>query len=540
MQRSTRLNPAQRDADIAAMGAEVFDVVVIGGGVTGCGVALDAAARGLSVALVEQRDFASGTSSRSSKLIHGGLRYLEQFNFRLVREALAERNLMLTTLCPHLVEPVSFLYPLKHRVWERGYVGAGILLYDALAAIAGNPLPRHRHLSKRGALKMAPGLDPSALHGGILYWDAQVNDARHTMTLARTAAGYGARIATSVQVRGIVLGDDGHVAGVRGRDLETGTDLTIRARQVISATGVWTDEIDEMVGDHALDVRASKGAHLVVRGDAIDAETGLILRTDKSVLFVIPWHDQWIIGTTDTPWTLGLAHPSASRADVDYIIGWANTVLSSELTTDDIIGVYAGLRPLLTGESEQTSRLSREHAVRVMPSGLISIAGGKYTTYRIMARDAVDAAAERLDRAVPDSPTHRLALTGERRGDELNELIASRPDLGESVGASRYRWADIMYAVTDEGALHLDDVLARRTRISVETPDRGVEVVRRVAELIAPELGWSAAEADREVEIYEARVDAERAAHTQSDERLAEAARESAPDSRFPDPSPHS
>ena len=340
------------------MQTELFDVVVIGGGVTGCGIALDAASRGLSVALVEQRDYASGTSSRSSKLFHGGLRYLEQFNVGLVREALAERNLMLNRVCPHLVEPVSFLYPLKHRFWERIYVGAGVLVYDVLASFADNPLPRHRHLSKRAALKEAPGLDPETLTGAVKYWDALVDDARHTVAVARTAAAHGAALATSSRVVDMVV-TNGSVRGVVVEDLETGNRFPIRARSVISATGVWTDDLQALAGDSGIDVVASKGIHLVVPKSAIESKTGMILRTEKSVLFVIPWGEHWIVGTTDTPWELRRAHPAASQTDIDYLLHWVNTVLATPIGHEDIVGVYAGLRPLITGESDETSKLSR-------------------------------------------------------------------------------------------------------------------------------------------------------------------------------------
>lgn len=514
------------------MRSESFDVVVIGGGVTGCGAALDAASRGLSVALVEQRDYASGTSSRSSKLIHGGLRYLEQLNLALVREALSERNLMLRTLCPHLVEPVSFLYPLRHRIWERLYVGAGILLYDILAARTDNPLPRHRHLTRAAASRLSPALDPRSLVGAVRYWDAMVDDARHTMTLARTAVAHGAAAASSVRVVGLPM-DEGRVSGVAVRDLEAGDEFEIRSRSVISATGVWTDEIQDLAGDGGIDVIASKGVHLVVPRSAIDSSTGLILRTEKSVLFVIPWHDHWIVGTTDTPWSLRRAHPAASRTDIEYLLHQANAVLRRALGHDDIVGVFAGLRPLLIGESEETSRLSREHAVLEAGSGLISVAGGKYTTYRVMARDAVDAAARAISKEVPRSRTDLIPLVGADRDAELSQMKESDPAMAAPVGESRYSGAEVVYAVTHEGALHLDDILTRRTRISIETPDRGVAVAREVADLVGPHLGWTGQDVAREVEHYLARVEAELDSQTRHDDRTADAARMGAPDVRL-------
>jgi len=532
MERSSSLNPKQRRADLTKMASELFDVVVIGGGVTGCGVALDAASRGMSVALVEQRDLASGTSSRSSKLIHGGLRYLEQLNFGLVREALAERNLMLNRLCPHLVEPVSFLYPLKHRVWERLYVGAGVFLYDVMARLADNPLPWHRHLFRKSALELAPGLQPASLTGAVRYWDAMVDDARHTVALGRTAASRGALVATSTRVTGMVMNGD-QVAGVEARDLEAGRDLTIRARSVISATGVWTDDVQELAGDRGIDVVASKGIHLVLPRSAIDSDTGLILRTEKSVLFIIPWPEHWIIGTTDTPWSLRRAHPAASLSDINYLLERANSVLRVPIRYEDIVGVYAGLRPLLTGESEETSRLSREHAVLESASGLISVAGGKYTTYRVMARDAVDRARERMDLDVPDSGTDRIPLVGVDRPAILQRMCQEKPDLEAKLGSSRFSRAEALYAVTDEGALHLDDILTRRTRISVETDDRGTLVAEEVARLVAPSLGWSEGDIEREVAHYLARVEAERDSQKRTDDETADAARMGASDVRL-------
>jgi glycerol-3-phosphate dehydrogenase len=532
VERSSSLNPEQRRADLAKMASGLFDVVVIGGGVTGCGVALDAASRGMSVALVEQRDLASGTSSRSSKLIHGGLRYLEQLNFGLVREALAERNLMLNRLCPHLVEPVSFLYPLKHRIWERLYVGAGVFLYDVMARLADNPLPWHRHLSRKSALELAPALQPASLTGAVRYWDAMVDDARHTVALARTAASRGALVATSTRVTAMVMDGD-HVAGVEARDLEAGRDLTIRAKSVISATGVWTDDVQELAGDQGIDVVASKGIHLVVPRSAIDSDTGLILRTEKSVLFIIPWPEHWIIGTTDTPWALRRAHPAASLSDINYLLDRANSVLRNPIRYEDIVGVYAGLRPLLTGESEETSRLSREHAVLESSSGLISIAGGKYTTYRVMARDAVDRARDALGLELLDSGTDRIPLVGVDRPAILRRMCQERPDLEASLGSSRFSRAEALYAVTDEGALHLDDILTRRTRISVETDDRGTLVAEEVARLVAATLGWSEADIEREVTHYLARVEAERDSQTRIDDETADAARMGASDVRL-------
>ncbi len=560
---TAQLGPAERAASFERLGAETFDVVVIGGGVVGAGAALDAVTRGLSVALVEARDIAAGTSSRSSKLFHGGLRYLEMFEFGLVREALRERELMLTSICPHLAKPVSFFYPLTKHVVERPYVGAGLIMYDSMGGA--RSVPRHQHLTRAGALRLVPGLRRDALVGGIRYYDGQVDDARHTLAVARTAASYGAVIRTSTQVIGFVKESD-RVSGVRVRDVETGQETEVKARVVINSTGVWTDELQRLSGGRGrFKVRASKGVHLVVPRDRITSESGIILKTEKSVLFVIPWKAHWIIGTTDTDWHLDLAHPAATKADIDYILDHVNTVLAVPLTHDDIEGVYAGLRPLLAGESEQSSKLSREHAVARVAPGLVGIAGGKYTTYRVMGADAVDAAAEDLPGRINPSCTHEVPLVGalgyqalvnqadrlgerygvhpyrirhllDRYGSELHDVLApagADPSLLQPIpGAADYLQAEALYAVTHEAALHVEDVLARRTRISIEYAHRGTESMHRVAEIMAGVLGWSNEQAAREVEVYQARVDAERLSQTEPDDESAEKARLEAPDVR--------
>ena len=561
MTARTALGPAQREAALRQMVDQEFDILVIGAGVVGAGIALDAATRGLSVALVEARDYASGTSSRSSKLIHGGLRYLEQLEFGLVREALRERSLILGRLAPHLAQPVPFLYLLTHRRWERPYAGSGIALYDVLGGRRG--IPAHRHLSRRGALRLFPGLREDALVGAIRYYDGQVDDARHTMMLARTAHSYGAVCASSARVTGFVRAGD-RITGAVVRDLEAATEIKVRARHTINATGVWSDEIQHMAGRQGrLKVRASKGIHLLVPRDRIRSEVGLISRTEKSVLFIIPWGSHWIIGTTDTAWDFDLAHPAASRADIDYLLGHVNRLISPGLTFDDIEGVYAGLRPLLAGHSDATSKLSREHAVVSPAPGLTMVAGGKYTTYRVMAKDALDA-------ALGDSPaqpcvTDSVPLVGadgfaalwnarhvlaqknglqvdqvelllRRYGSlihELLDLIRADPGLARPLGgAPQHLRAEIYYAASHEGALHLEDILARRTRISIQSFDRGVASAREAAAIVAPVLDWDESTIRREIEYYEARVLAERESQTAPDDAGADAARLSAPDVR--------
>ncbi len=563
--RSSKLGPVERADAIRALKDKELDILVVGGGIVGAGSALDAATRGLRVGLVEARDWASGTSSRSSKLVHGGIRYLEQLDFRLVREALIERGLLLQRIAPHLVKPVRFLYPLTKPVIERLYVGAGMLLYDLFSFSGGRPsgVPHHRHLSKRQVMRAAPSLAHSACIGGLAYYDAQVDDARYVANLARTASFYGAHVASRLRVEGFIKVGQ-RVVGVHAHDLETGEKFDIRARQVVNATGVWTDDTQAMVGERGqFKVRASKGVHLVVPRDRFQSKLGLILRTEKSVLFVIPWGRHWLIGTTDTDWDLDKAHPAATAADIEYILEHVNRVLAVPLTRDDVEGVFAGLRPLLAGESDQTSKLSREHIVAHSVPGLVVVAGGKWTTYRIMAKDAIDEAAAAIDGPVPASITEDIALLGaegyqaawNKRGklarafgvhkariehllnrygvltDELLDLIRERPELQEALpGADDYIAAEVVYAATHEGALHLEDVLARRTRISIEAWDRGVSAAPVAAQLMATELGWDAERTEREVNHYLRRVAAEIASQEQPDDASADRARLEAPD----------
>ncbi len=562
------MSPEFRRRSLEQLGEIELDVLVIGGGVVGAGCALDAATRGLTVGLVEARDFASGTSSRSSKLIHGGLRYLEMLDFRLVAEALGERGLLMDRLAPHLVRPVSFIYLLKHRFWERIYAGAGLLLYDSLGGLSGRArgLPRHKHLTRRGARRIVPSLRKDALIGALQYSDGQVDDARHTMFVSRTAAAYGALVVSRTRVIKLMRQGE-RVTGVVVRELESDREIAIRARQVVNATGVWTDETQALARERGqFNVRASKGVHLVVPRDRIHSQSGLILRTETSVLFVIPWGRHWIIGTSDTDWALDKAHPAASASDIDYLLRHVNKVLVQPLTAADVEGVYAGLRPLLSGESEATSRLSREHAVAHTVPGLVVVAGGKYTTYRIMAKDAIDEAVHGLgtvlDRRVPASVTDTVALLGaegfaplwntrhelaarsglhevwidhllHRYGSlisEVLELIAADPSLGEPLEGADYLRVEIAYAASHEGARHLDDVLTRRTHISIETFDRGIGACVEAAALMGAVLGWSPEQVDKEIEHYRMRVAAERESQQMPDDETADAARLGAPD----------
>ena len=543
-----RLDAAARRRALEAASSGELDLLVVGGGITGVGTALDAATRGLRVLLVEARDLASGTSSASSKLIHGGLRYLEMGDIRLVREALRERELMLTRIAPHLVAPVPFLWPLRGRGWERAYLGAGLALYDTIGGA--RSLPRHRHLSRRRALAVAPALRPDALVGAVQFHDAAEDDARMVAVVARTAAAHGALIATRVRVTGFRRAGE-----LDAIDEETGETLVLRARHVACAAGVWTDRLRELAGGRSSRrIVPSKGIHVFVAGDRIPMETGVLARTEKSVLFVIPWQGGWLIGDTDTPWTMGPDHAVATGADVDYLLAKTNALLADPLTRDDVHGVTAGLRPLVAEAARtDTTRISRQHVIEAPAPGLTTIAGGKYTTYRVMAADLVDAVARALGTKAP-SVTRDVPLLGagvgridraalgtraglpaaaidglvRRYGDRVEELVAlieARPQLAERLdGGGGHLRAEVVHACTHEGALRLADVLERRTRLALTARDRGLAAAAQAASLMAGALAWDPERTQREAETWRARVAAARAGEAEQDDERALAA----------------
>ena len=541
----SQLGPDQRETAISQLGTEQFDILVIGGGVNGVGAALDAASRGLKVALIEAQDIAAGTSSRSSKLIHGGLRYLEQYDFKLVREALHERELMVSTLCPHLVKPVGFLFPLTEKLKERTYVGAGLALYDALRGFQ-RALPWHKHLSQKQINEIAPSLRHDLVTGAIKYFDAQVDDARHTMAVARTAARHGAIIATRVSAESLIR-EGKRVVGVNALDLETGKRVKIKAGATVMCAGVWSDQLHEKFElTPGYNVTMSKGAHIVMPGSAIKSDAGIIVKTPVSVLFLIPWADKWIVGTTDTPYEGDRAEPFATREDVQYILDQANRVLKPKLKAKEIIGVYAGLRPLVANKkSATTTKLSREHTVDRPAAGFVSIAGGKYTTYRVMAKDVIDRAVIELRRLTKESVTEKLPLVGadgyfaleqqkdriaqesgldvatvthllNRHGSlisEILEIIEDQPKLAAKLDPELpYIKAEIVYAASHEGARSVDDVVSRRTRLSFEASNHGLYLAEEVAALIAPVLGWSGKERKESMAHYAGLVEREKAA----------------------------
>jgi glycerol-3-phosphate dehydrogenase len=415
-------------------------------------------------------------------------------DFGLVREALRERELMLTRLAPHLVEPVPFLWPLRGRGWERAYLGAGLALYDTIGGA--RSVPGHRHISARALRREAPGLR-SGFAGGVQFYDASSDDARVVVSVARTAAAHGAHVLTRVRVTHLRAGTAEAV------DAETGEPLLLRARHIVAAAGPWTDAVRGLAAGAASTHRIvpSKGVHIFVPADRIDLDTGLLARTEKSVLFVIPWQGGWLIGDTDTPWPHGPDEVAATGADVDYLLAKANALLATPLTRADVHGVTAGLRPLVADAARaDTTRISRRHRIESPLPWLTTVAGGKYTTYRVMAADAVDAAMRALGRR-GRSVTADVPLLGRPDGDE------------------------VVFACTHEGALHLDDVLERRTRTALTAPDRGLAAAEPAAEKMAGALGWRPARTRAEVEAYRARVAAAHAAEAERDDAAALAAR---------------
>ena len=567
----TALNAAQREHALEEMSsAEGLDLLVVGGGVTGAGIALDAAARGLRTGIVEMGDWASGTSSWSSKLVHGGLRYLYQLNFALVHEALTERGRLLSTTAPHLVKAQPFLWPLKMPVIERTYSAVGVGMYDTIAQFAHRgSVPIQRHHTRKGSLKLAPALKRSSLTGSIVYYDARVDDARLVVTLVRSAVRHGAIAANRVQVTGLTKDLTGRVTGAELRDAETGRDLTVKARSVINATGVWTEKTQSLAGTTGgLKVLTSKGIHVVVPKDRIKSSVGIFLRTEKSVLFIIPWKRYWVIGTTDTAYHEDRREPVADLEDIEYVLEQANSVLATPLTKDDIIGSFAGLRPLLQpgtldGDKTKSTKVSREHTVTEAAPGLTVIAGGKLTSYRQMAEDAVDFAIGKDRAKASPSITAKTPLEGaagyeamwSRRAtiahqsglsldhvedllnrygsdvDLLLDTIAERPDLaGELQGAPEYLRAEIAFGVTHEGALHLEDLLARRTRLCYEHRDRGLAAAEEVADLAGELLGWDEKRKSAELTSYRSRCEAEEKAEGIRSEAEAQLVRAEAPE----------
>jgi len=521
----------RRQDSLRRLADERFDVLVVGGGVTGAGVALDAASRGLKVALVEKSDFASGTSSKSSKMIHGGLRYLQQREFRLVYENLAERQRLLDN-APQLVSPLPFLIPLFGRdgvvskTVARSY-SIALWLYDLTGGLRIGV--RHKRVTKDQALAHLPTLRTDHLVAGFLYFDARADDARLTLTLARTAAlEYGAVVANYTPVVRLTTDERGDANGavVRPDPADPTSEFPVRARVVVNATGVWADDVRALdEGSHPHSIRPAKGVHVSVPADRLPCDIAAVIPvpSDRRSIFVVSWPDTDLVylGTTDTDYQGPLEDPSCTPEDVDYLLDAANNVTTSALTRADVTGVWAGLRPLLAPQgrashvSERTADLSRRHTVHTSTHGLVTVTGGKLTTYRKMAEDTVDVVVRRLG----ESPKTRRCITKSLRligattatrdpvamahphahllgryGTESAAVLAlakGRPELLEpAIPGLPYTRAELVYAAREEMAQTLDDVLARRTRAVIQRAQPTMAAAHAAAALIAPDMGW--------------------------------------------------
>jgi len=530
--RSTTGSTAlQRAATLASLGSETFDVLIVGGGIVGVGALLDAASRGLRAALIEQTDIAAGTSSRSSRLIHGGLRYLEQLRFALVAEALDERA-RLIRLAPHLVRLEPFLFPIYGwPLVHQGFYGSGIFLYDLLGSRKGAGFSRH--MRPEAALAFAPQLRRAGLQAAIEYHDGVEDDARLALAVVRTALGLGAVAATRIRAEAPLLAD-GVAIGVKARDLATGEEIEIRASRIVDATGVWAGHADERFAHvpNAAQVVPSRGGHIVIRKERLDARGGMTLRIPGRVVFIIPWPNHWIIGTTDHEDERPPARPNARDEDIDELLGVVNDRMTLALTRDDIVGTYAGLRPLVGEVGGSTVKASREHKVTTDPTGIVRIGGGKFTTYRVMARDTIDAVLGREARDRP-SGTAELPVVGaapladlaalaakveretglpsaiarrlvDRHGTEAEAVVqlGRDRDLLRMLPGTEHLEAEIAWAATVELAGSLDDILSRRMRLAQELPDRGEAIAARVAEIAGAELDWDATRQAAEAERY--------------------------------------
>ena len=487
-----------------------WDIAVIGGGATGVGVAVDAAARGLNVVLIEAYDFGKGTSSRSTKLVHGGVRYLEQGNIPLVMSALKERGLMRKN-APHLVHDLAFVVP-NYSWWEAPFYGIGLKLYDLLAGKYG--FGASKLLSREETLERLPALEPEGLIGGVVYFDGQFDDARLLIHLAMTAADHGAAVLNYCPAVGLMRNADGYVNGVLARDEETGDELSISARIVVNATGVFTDSIREMADPDAEPlVVTSQGIHLVFDRSFLSGETALMVprTSDARVLFVIPWHGHAVAGTTDTPVDAPSLEPHALEEEVEFVLETAGRYLTRPPSRADVLAVYVGLRPLVKGEGK-TSALSRDHLIHVDTSGLLTITGGKWTTYRLMAEDCVDHAI--LLGKLEDRPcaTKDLRIHGsmedadtlgalEVYGSDAEAIRTSAQDPALSAQlhpALPYIAAEVVWAARAEMARTVEDVLARHTRALFLNAEAAIDMAGPVARLLAAELGrddvWIAAQ----------------------------------------------
>lgn len=479
----------------AAQAGAPWDALIIGGGATGLGVAVEAASRGYRTLLLEQADLCKGTSSKSTKLIHGGVRYLEQGNVRLVVDALRERGRLLRN-APHLVKPLPMIIPI-YRWWEKTYYGAGLGLYDLLAGKL--RVGRSKWLSREDTLRQLPTLGATGLRGGVLFWDAQFDDTRLGIALARTFADRGGILINYFQVTAL-LKSGKRINGVLASDEFSGTQHEIEARVVINCTGVFSDQVREMDGDRNALIAASRGSHVVLDRSFLRSDTALLIprTTDGRVLFAIPWHDRVVAGTTEVPVSQPELEPRPTQDEIDFIISHLGHYLETKPASSDILSVFAGLRPLVKADgSGRTSSLSRDHVQIVSESGLVSVIGGKWTTYRKMGEDAVNQAVQVANLPPGQSITPDLCLeSGSWEEDpagtskSLSRLIDDNPVLAGPLHANTfYCLAEVVRAVREEWACTVEDVLARRTRLLLLDAKASIEAAPAVAALMAAELG---------------------------------------------------
>lgn len=486
-----------------SQGGEPWDVIVIGGGATGVGVALDAASRGHDVVLLEQSDFGKGTSSRSTKLVHGGVRYLQQGNVPLVMEALKERGILHRN-APHLVTDLPFIVP-NYKWWEAPFYGVGMRVYDVLAGRYG--FGQSKNLSVEETVERLPTIETEGLRGGVVYHDGQFDDARLLVHLAMTAAEQGATLINYCPVTAVTKGDDGFLDGVEIRDAETGEETAVRGRAVVNATGAFTDAVRRMDDPKARDIiRPSQGVHIVLDRSFLPGESAIMVpkTDDDRVLFAIPWHDRVLVGTTDTPIEHVILEPRALEEEIAFLLEHTARYLNHDPKPEDVKSVFVGIRPLVAeSEADDTAEVSREHAIRVSDSGLLTVAGGKWTTYRKMAEDVVDAAQTLGDLEIEDCVTKDLRIHGYHQHAEdfgrlevygsdalrIRKLIADDPNLGEPVheGLELTR-AEVVWACREEMARTVDDVLARRSRSLIFDARASRTAARAVAEVMAEEL----------------------------------------------------
>ena len=507
MEMPQQPQPTRRADLLARLAAEPhFDVAVVGGGATGLGVALDAASRGLRVVLVEAQDFAKGTSSRSTKLVHGGVRYLAQGNISLVREALHERTVLLRN-APHIAQPLAFVVPC-YRWWESAFFGLGLTMYDLLAGKAG--LGKTQILDRAHTLAELPSAQTKGLRGGVKYWDGQFDDARMALAIARTAAREGALLLNYCRAERLVYAD-GEIAGLQCTDTLTGRSYPIHSRCVINATGVWVDALRQEDDAAKPMVSPSQGVHLVVDRAFLPSDAALMVpkTSDGRVLFAVPWLGKVILGTTDTPTHSLSKEPTALKEEVDFILRESARYLHKPPTPADVKSIWVGLRPLVSHDEWEgaTQKISREHTVVVSKSGLVTVTGGKWTTYRVMAEDVLQACLERgLVMCGQHACTAHLSLVGAawasddashpglRQGQGLHSYGSEGVILAQLPGADRWiapglSEAMVRFAVRFEYALTVEDVLARRCRLLFLDAQAAVQAALPVAELMAEELG---------------------------------------------------